>query len=97
MSNMRHRKILAERENELQALLGRLGPEPGLPHPSTGRPGLPHPNTGRPGLPSALKPATPLPDALTVVKREREYIMCLFLHQTFMSSAGPLYFSFLLL
>uniref|UniRef100_A0A8D8VC27 Gamma-aminobutyric acid type B receptor subunit 2 n=1 Tax=Cacopsylla melanoneura TaxID=428564 RepID=A0A8D8VC27_9HEMI len=56
MSNMRHRKILAERENELQALLSRIGAEP-----STA-------GSGPKTLPSALKP--PQPDALTVVKRE---------------------------
>ncbi|XP_026675879.1 uncharacterized protein LOC103524948 [Diaphorina citri] len=69
MSNMRHRKILAERENELQALLSRLGSE-SLALPSSG----PHGKTppGQPpgkSLPSALKP--PQPEALTVVKRER--------------------------
>ncbi|KAI5736021.1 hypothetical protein M8J77_025591 [Diaphorina citri] len=68
MSNMRHRKILAERENELQALLSRLGSE-SLALPSSG----PHGKTppGQPpgkSLPSALKP--PQPEALTVVKRE---------------------------
>lgn len=70
MSNMRHRKILAERENELQALLSRLGSE-SLALPSSG----PHGKTppGQPpgkSLPSALKP--PQPEALTVVKRERK-------------------------
>ncbi|KAL1456576.1 hypothetical protein WDU94_001297 [Cyamophila willieti] len=59
MSNMRHRKILAERENELQALLSRLGAEP-----STA-------GSGPKTLPSALKP--PQPEALTVVKRERNF------------------------